>query len=181
MFYFQNPAFKARVESDIAGEKRRRTELQKRERQLKAQIENLIADSLGLLRCRLGELGIQARNSPEFIEKAKGIVCSHHDLQRKKAGVEAEIRTLEAETDKFRRAKEAELQEKMARERPGMPHGQIKDIVRRELDHIMSSGAAAAMPPQSPSSQHQSSPPAAGGAGTSVAPLLNKLSDVTFT
>ncbi len=36
--YLQTPAFKERVESDITAEKQKRTDLQKRERQLKAQV-----------------------------------------------------------------------------------------------------------------------------------------------
>ena len=41
----------------------------KREKQLKSQIDNLITDSLNLLKTRLSELGIQAKTPPEFIEK----------------------------------------------------------------------------------------------------------------
>ena len=87
MKHMQDPVFKARVEADLEREKKRNQELVKREKQLKAQIENLINDSLQLLKCRLNELGIQAKSPPEFIEKAKGIVRSHHKLQVKRLGL----------------------------------------------------------------------------------------------
>merc|ERR1719411_354880 len=113
MRHMEDPAFRTRVEADITKEKQRNEELLKRERQLKSQIENLISDSLGLLKCRLNELGIQAKSPPEFIEKAKSIVCNHHELQRGKASLENEIRQLEAEQEKVIAAKEKELLEKI--------------------------------------------------------------------
>ena len=135
----QNEGFKVKVEADIESEKKKKTELIKREKQLKAQIENLIGDSLGLLRSRLGELGISAKNSPEFIEKAKGIVCSHHELQRKRTSLEQEIKNLEAESEKLAAVKEREMVDKLVRERNGMVnHGQIRESVRREIDAILS-------------------------------------------
>ena len=82
MRHMQDPIFKDRVQADIECEKKTKHELLKREKQLKAQIDNLISDSLSLLKQRLGELGIQAKTPPEFIEKAKGIVCQHHEIGR---------------------------------------------------------------------------------------------------
>ncbi len=65
-FWFQEPVFKARVESDLAEEKKRNSELQKRQKQLQSQIETLIADSTGLLNTKLLELGIQVPIRPEL-------------------------------------------------------------------------------------------------------------------
>ena len=138
-------------------EKKRNAELQKREKQLKAQIDNLITDSLGLLKTRLKELGIQAKTPPEFIEKAKGIVSSHHELQKNKLSLEREIRQLETERDTLIASKEQELIEKYAKERKDLHPSKIRECVKRELE-MTTNGMSAA-----------------------VAPLLNKLSDVTFT
>ena len=45
----------------------------------------------------------------EFIEKAKGIVSNHHDLQRNKATIETEVRQLELEQEKIIQTKEKEI------------------------------------------------------------------------
>ena len=140
-------------------EKKRNAELQKREKQLKAQIDNLITDSLGLLKTRLKELGIQAKTPPEFIEKAKGIVSSHHELQKNKLSLEREIRQLEAERDTLIASKEQELIEKYTKERKDLHPSKIREYVKRELE-ATTNGM---------------------GMSSAVAPLLNKLSDVTFT
>ena len=152
----QDPAFLARIEADMNAEKKRNAELQKREKQLKAQIDHLITDSLGLLKTRLKELGIQAKTPPEFIEKAKGIVSSHHELQKNKLSLEREIRQLEAERDTLIASKEQELVEKYTKERKDLHPSKIREYVKRELE-VATNGMSA------------------------VAPLLNKLSDVTFT
>ena len=83
-------------------ERKRNHDLVRREKQLKSQIENLINDSLQLLKCRLNELGIQAKSPPEFIEKAKGIVGAHHTLQKDKTSLEKEIQALEEQTSRIR-------------------------------------------------------------------------------
>eukprot|EP00094_Tigriopus_californicus_P012014 TCALIF_11608-PA protein Name:"Similar to gpp Histone-lysine N-methyltransferase, H3 lysine-79 specific (Drosophila melanogaster)" AED:0.09 eAED:0.09 QI:0/0.58/0.46/0.92/0.41/0.46/13/0/1642 len=165
----QEEAFKTKVQGQIQDEQKRQGELHKREKQLKAQIDNLISDSLGLLQCRLQELGIKAKTPPEFIEKAKGIVCSHHDLQKNKASLEAEVRALEANHEKLMLTKERELLEKLAQERPDLSATSAKEVVRRELE-------VQSRPPRETRHSHEPSP-----TPTKVAPLLNKLSDVTFT
>ena len=104
----------------------------KRERQLKSQIENLISDSLGLLKCRLNELGIQAKSPPEFIEKAKSIVCNHHELQRGKSNLENEIRQLEEEQEKVIAAKEKELLDKIMKS--GVTYGDAKAIIQKQIE-----------------------------------------------
>ena len=59
VFLFQSSAYKASVEKEISVENKKNSELVKREKQLKSQIDNLISDSLALLKRRLDELGIQ--------------------------------------------------------------------------------------------------------------------------
>ncbi len=164
---FQDPTFRARIEADTAAEKKRNAELVKREKQLKSQIDNLINDSLGLLKTRLRELGIQAKTPPEFIEKAKGIVSSHHELQRSKASLEREIRQLEEERAALLASKENELVERMVRERKDMHPARIREFVKKEVDAAAANGGGGGGNP--------------GGVSATVAPLLNKLSDVTFT
>ena len=61
--------FKDKVKSDIENEQKKKTELMKREKQLKSQIDNLITDSLNLLKTRLSELGIQVPFSKCFFLK----------------------------------------------------------------------------------------------------------------
>jgi len=57
----QSSSYKASVEKEIAVENKKNSELVKREKQLKSQIDNLISDSLALLKRRLDELGIQVK------------------------------------------------------------------------------------------------------------------------
>ena len=78
----QSKEYKENIENQIAKETERKDMLTKRVKQLENQIDNLIQDSLGLLKARLKELGISADTPTEFIEKAKGIVCSHNDFQK---------------------------------------------------------------------------------------------------
>jgi hypothetical protein len=54
-------------------------------------------------------LGITAATPTEFIEKAKGIVCSHNDLQKRRGGLQEEIKRLEQEQEQLIQAKEKEL------------------------------------------------------------------------
>ena len=103
--HIQDPLFKEKIKAEIEEEKKKKEDFVKREKQLRSQIDNLVNDSLNLLKTRLNELGIQAKTPPEFIEKAKGIVCQHHDLQRNKTSLESEIRQLEIEQEKIIAAK----------------------------------------------------------------------------
>ncbi len=141
-------------------EKKRKHDLQKREKQLTAQIDNLINDSLGLLKCRLNELGIQAKTPPEFIDKAKGIVCQHHDLQRNKANIEAEVRQLEMEQEKMIIDKEKLMIDALLKVNPGMPLGEARKQVKAKIEATIN---------------------ALQGSDNKVTPLLNKLADVTLT
>ena len=134
--FFQTKGFRGNIEKEIANEKKKNNELVKREKQLKSQIDNLIADSLALLKRRLDELGIQAKTPPEFIEKAKMIVCNHHELQRNKAGLEAEIAKLEAAQSQIVAKKERELIEYGMRD--GLSQAEARALAKRKIDTILS-------------------------------------------
>ena len=135
---------------------------------MKTQIENLINDSLQLLKCRLNELGIQAKSTPEFIETANGILGSHHTLQKDKTSLEKEIQALEEETSRIRTSKEKELFETMVK--TGVTEREARSIVRKHIDSTMNGLAAHVSGAKLPPSEQQR-----------VMPLLNKLSDVTLT
>ena len=70
----QSRKYKENIEKQIAREWEREDQLTKRVKQLENQIDNLIQDSLGLLKARLRELGISADTPTDLFEKAKGIV-----------------------------------------------------------------------------------------------------------
>ena len=57
--FFQTDTYRSNAEKELSTERKKNSELLKREKQLKSQIENLISDSLSLLKKRLDELGIQ--------------------------------------------------------------------------------------------------------------------------
>ena len=83
----QGDAYAEGIQEEVEREKERKEQLTRRVKQLENQIDNLIQDSLGLLKARLRELGINATAPTDFIERAKGIVCSHNDLQKKRGEV----------------------------------------------------------------------------------------------
>ncbi len=66
----QSREYKENIETQIARERERKDQLTKRVKQLEIQIDNLIQDSLGLLKARLRELGISADTPTDFIKKA---------------------------------------------------------------------------------------------------------------
>jgi len=55
--------YKDEVERELRTEIKRKSDLVSREKQLKSQVENLISESLSLLKARLEDLGIQVANS----------------------------------------------------------------------------------------------------------------------
>ena len=154
----QDPKYAKEIQDEIEHEKKKKVELLKREKQLKSQIENLINDSLNLLKSRLNELGIQAKSPPEFIEKAKGIVCQHHELQRNKAAMENEVKQLEHEQEKMIQAKEKEMLEHLLKQ--GIPMPEAKKKVKITIENTIAN---------------------LQNSENKVSPLLNKLADVTLT
>lgn len=154
----EDQKFKERTLNEIEAEKKIKVELTKREKQLKSQIDHLIQDSLSLLKARLGELGISAKSPSEFIEKAKGIVSNHHDLQRNKATIETEVRQLELEQEKIIQTKEKEMIDHLLKQ--GMTVGDAKRRVKLTIENTIN---------------------ALQGSDKNVSPLLNKLADVTLT
>merc|ERR1719242_1684336 len=115
----QSKEYKENIQEEILKERGRKDLLTKRVKQLENQIDNLIQDSLGLLKARLRELGINATAPTDFIERAKGIVCSHNDLQKKRGGLEAEIRRLEGEQEQLIARKEKEILDSVLASRSG--------------------------------------------------------------
>ena len=133
----QSREYKENIETQIARERERKDQLTKRVKQLENQIDNLIQDSLGLLKARLRELGISADTPTDFIEKAKGIVCSHNDLQKKKGGLEAEIRRLELDQENIITKKEKEILDAVLAQRSGVNNdaniAELRSMVKSEI------------------------------------------------
>ena len=78
----------------------------------------------------------QAKTPPEFIEKAKMIVCNHHELQRSKAGLESEIAKLEQTQGQMMAKKERELIDNAIRA-SGLSHIEAKAMARRKIDSLV--------------------------------------------
>ena len=133
----QSREYKENIETQIARERERKDQLTKRVKQLENQIDNLIQDSLGLLKARLRELGISADTPTDFIERAKGIVCSHNDLQKKKGGLEAEIRRLELDQENIITKKEKEILDAVLAQRSGVNNdaniAELRNMVKSEI------------------------------------------------
>jgi len=85
----------------------------------------------------LRELGITAGTPTEFIEKAKGIVCSHNDLQKKRGGLEAEIRKLEQDQEALITRKEKEILDTVLAQRAGNNQevniAELRNMVKGEI------------------------------------------------
>merc|ERR1711892_563274 len=137
----QDPLFSKNIEQQIKKEKSRNEQLSKRVDQLESQIETLIQDSLGMLKSGLKELGIEAGTPPDFIEKAKGIVCEHNDLQKKKYCLEAEIKQLEEEQNNLLKNKESELFEQLLKQksphRVDLSESELMKVVQREIKECL--------------------------------------------
>eukprot|EP00092_Neocalanus_flemingeri_P011552 GFUD01012449.1.p1 GENE.GFUD01012449.1~~GFUD01012449.1.p1 ORF type:complete len:1610 (-),score=395.77 GFUD01012449.1:789-5618(-) len=137
----QDPAFSKNIEQQIKKEKSRNEQLSKRVDQLESQIETLIQDSLGMLKSGLKELGIEATTPPEFIEKAKGIVCEHNELQKRRYCLEAEIKQLEEEQNKLLKNKESELFEQLLKQksphRVDLSESELMKVVQREIKECL--------------------------------------------
>jgi len=133
----QSKEYSENIQDQIVIERDRKEQLTKRVKQLENQIDNLIQDSLGLLKARLRELGISAGTPTEFIEKAKGIVCSHNDLQKKRGGLEAEIRKLEEDQEALITRKEKEILDTVLAQRAGNNQevniAELRNMVKGEI------------------------------------------------
>jgi len=133
----QSKEYAENIQDQIVAERERKEQLTKRVKQLENQIDNLIQDSLGLLKARLRELGITAGTPTEFIEKAKGIVCSHNDLQKKRGGLEAEIRKLEQDQEALITRKEKEILDTVLAQRAGNNQevniAELRNMVKGEI------------------------------------------------
>ena len=159
----QNKEYQESIKDQISAEKERKELLTKRVKQLENQIDNLIQDSLVLLKARLRELGISADTPTEFIGKAKGIVCSHNDLQKKKGDLEAEIRKLELDQETIITKKEKEILDAVLAQRSGSNN----DVNIAELRNMVKSEIKACLDGKTPQ--------------RSTSPLPKVGSDVTLT
>ena len=109
----QGNVFFRNMEIQFRNEKNRKDSLSKRVSQLESQIENLAQESLEMLKYSLKELGIEATNPPQFIEKAKDIVCKHNDLHKRKINLESEVSELQQEQARLTKEKERQLFESL--------------------------------------------------------------------
>ncbi|XP_071117633.1 histone-lysine N-methyltransferase, H3 lysine-79 specific-like isoform X3 [Haliotis cracherodii] len=80
--YMQSPQYKQHVQMEIDKENLRKQDLQNKMFQLEKQIANLQKDSVGVLKARLNELGIDASNPDDFLSQAKTIVHEHKELEK---------------------------------------------------------------------------------------------------
>ena len=131
----QSKEYSDSLATQIEQEQARKDQLTKRVKQLENQIDTLLQDSLGLLKARLRELGIKADNPTLFIGKAKEIVCSHNDLQKKRSGLEAEVRRLEADQEALITSKEKEILDRVLAQRSGSQENiqELRNMVKSEI------------------------------------------------
>uniref|UniRef100_A0A0K2TNK4 Histone-lysine N-methyltransferase, H3 lysine-79 specific n=1 Tax=Lepeophtheirus salmonis TaxID=72036 RepID=A0A0K2TNK4_LEPSM len=182
----KDPHFKNRVNEELAEEKKKNIELLARKKQLKTQVDSLLDESLDILKVRLRELGIPATSPPEFIEKAKEIVSIHHELQNNRKNLEGEVNKIQEENDNLISSKEQELIEQLSKLK-GFSNTDAKNIIRNEIDTVVKnvpvSYSNSTFPSKSDENIYISGPITCSKKieGATVTPLLNKLSDVTFT
>jgi hypothetical protein len=89
---------------------------------------------------------LQAKTPPEFIEKAKLIVCNHHELQRTKASLESEIAKLEQGQGQIIAKKERELIDNVIKT-SGLSHSEAKALTRRKIDSLLNGKKPASKEP----------------------------------
>ena len=132
----QGNVFLRNVEIQFKNEKNRRDLLSKRVSQLESQIENLAQESLEMLKYSLKELGIEATNPPQFIEKAKDIVCQHNELQKKKINLESEVSELQQEQARLTKEKERQLFESLLANKSShnLTDHDIQQVVQNEIN-----------------------------------------------
>ena len=135
----QTPTFLQDIENQLTKEKVRKDQLSKRVGQLQTQIDNLVQESLEMLKFSLTELGIEALNPTEFIVKAKDIVCNHNELQNKKIKLENEVVKLQDEHELLLKMKEKELFECLINDKSSLniSDTEILNIVRQEISHCV--------------------------------------------
>jgi len=132
----QGNVFLRNMEIQFKNEKNRRDLLSKRVSQLESQIENLAQESLEMLKYSLKELGIEATNPPQFIDKAKDIVCMHNELQKKKINLESEVLGLQQEQVRLTKEKERQLSESLVLNKSShnLTDHDIQQVVQNEIN-----------------------------------------------
>ena len=132
----QGNVFFRNMEIQFRNEKNRRDLLSKRVSQLESQIENLAQESLEMLKYSLKELDIEATNPPQFIEKAKDIVCKHNDLHKRKINLESEVSELQQEQARLTKEKERQLYEslRLNKSSHNLTDHDIQQLVQNEIN-----------------------------------------------
>ena len=97
-----------------------------------AQVADLVQDNLGILGSGLRDLGIQADTPPQFIARAKDLVCEHGELERVRSGLAGQVARLEAEQARLVQKKEAELLDCLQRQ-SSLSSNQLRAAVEREI------------------------------------------------
>lgn len=99
--FMKNPAYKENIKYQIEMEREKQTRLKNRTNQLEKQIKTLVEDSVGLLKSRMGEIGLDTNNTKQqdFLAKAKEIVGKHKELQNTKNKLQQEVMNLEEENN----------------------------------------------------------------------------------
>ena len=97
-----------------------------------AQVADLVQDNLGILGSGLRDLGIQADTPPQFIARAKDLVCEHGELERVRTGLASQVAQLEVEQARLVQKKEAELLDCLQRQ-SSLSSDQLRAAVEREI------------------------------------------------
>jgi len=135
MRHMEDPIFKNRLTSDLLLEKERNQELLRREIRSKKQIQNLIEESIKLLKCKLNALGIRATTYDEYYNRATNIVCRHDSLKAGKYYIEKQMLDIEAEQERIIEEKQKKLLEKIWSS--GVSYKEAQHIINRQISKAL--------------------------------------------
>ncbi|KAG1676207.1 Histone-lysine N-methyltransferase, H3 lysine-79 specific [Nymphon striatum] len=94
--YMSTSQYREDIERELKIAKEHKLKLVDRVQQLNNQVQNIIADSVILLKARMSELGFKASSPNDLLTKAKEIVMKHGTLQRQVDSLQKEIARLES-------------------------------------------------------------------------------------
>ncbi|XP_043197313.1 histone-lysine N-methyltransferase, H3 lysine-79 specific-like isoform X2 [Amphibalanus amphitrite] len=167
--HMQTHEFRLSVERDIEQERVRQRELKGRTSQLEAQIDHLKAESLGFLKQRIAELGIEANKPEELIVKAKEIVMKHRELQERTAAMESEVATME-----HHQQQQIQLQQQQQQQQ------QLLLQQQQQRQRYPSQPEVERPPPPPPALPQQPPPPPAGKEGAVTQEMVMQEISRTF-
>jgi len=107
----------------------------RREIKSKKQIQNLIEESIKLLKCKLNALGIRATSYDEYYNRATNIICRHDSLKAGKYYIEKQMLDIEAEQERIIEEKQKKLLEKIWRS--GVSYKQAQHIINRQISKAL--------------------------------------------